>query len=392
MTKAKSYLKYIFIAGIIFGIFFGVGSALSHIFYAERNGGPDTATEQEGIDPLGKRQDGKRTKILLLGVDARPGEKNARSDTMILLTIDPQLDKAAVVSIPRDTKIELQGGGTEKICAVNYLGGPKGAVEAVEKLMDTKIDHYVEMDFNGFKEIVDILGGVTLNVPQRMYKPTEDIDLYPGTQKLNGRQALAFVRFRDYITGDIQRTAAQQEFLKALAGEMLKPKTLTKLPSLLRQLDKSVDTNLKKSDILRLASWAPGFSSDSIISQTLPGYFYDERDEYGHLICSYWIADKKSLPKLLDNMLAGETVAVVQGVTSNQRKVAATKGNKEEEEGEDSEEGNNSDGTKYRDRDIERSQLPSPGHGEDRVLVQSYSGSPGISYPTSDASGPAGYI
>ncbi len=376
MAKTKSYLKYVFIAGLIFGVFFGIGSGLSHILYADRDADP--AVEEE--ETANKPKDGKRTKILVLGVDARSGETNSRSDTMILVTIDPQLDKAAIVSIPRDTRVQLKGGAVDKICAVNYLGGPKYAVEVVEKLMDTKIDYYVEMNFKGFKEIVDTLGGVTINVPQRMYKPTEDIDLYPGTQKLNGRQALAFVRYRDYVMGDIQRTAAQQEFLKALAGEILKPKTLTKLPTLVRQLDKHMDTDLKKSDMLRLASWAPGFSTDSIVAQTLPGYFYDECDEEGNLTCSYWIADKKNLAGLLDNMLAGETVAVIQNTTNSQKKAVATKNNSSSDENEISS-----------NRDMERSKLPSPGHAGSWNPAPS-NNKPETSNPSLDSTGPAGYI
>jgi len=217
-----------------------------------------------------------------------------------------------------------------------------------------------------------------------MYKPTEDIDLYPGTQKLNGRQALAFVRYRDYVMGDIQRTAAQQEFLKALADEILKPKTLTKLPTLVRQLDKHMDTDLKKSDMLRLASWAPGFSTDSIVTQTLPGYFYDECDEYGNLICSYWIADKKNLAGLLDNMLAGETVAVIQSSTNSQKKAIATKNDNNNDEKE------HNDGI-YSNRDIERSKLPSPGHAGSWNPAPS-NNKPETSNPSLDPTGPAGYI
>jgi LCP family protein required for cell wall assembly len=376
MAKTKSYLKYVFIAGLIFGVFFGIGSGLSHILYADRDADP--AVEEE--ETANKPKDGKRTKILVLGVDARSGETNSRSDTMILVTIDPQLDKAAIVSIPRDTRVQLKGGAVDKICAGNYLGGPKYAVEVVEKLMDTKIDYYVEMNFKGFKEIVDTLGGVTINVPQRMYKPTEDIDLYPGTQKLNGRQALAFVRYREYLMGDIQRTAAQQEFLKALADEILKPKTLTKLPTLVRQLDKHMDTDLKKSDMLRLASWAPGFTADSIVTQTLPGYFYDECDEYGNLTCSYWIADKKNLAGLLDNMLAGKTVAVIQSSTNSQKKAIATKNDSSSAENDISS-----------NRDVERSKLPSPGHAGSWNPAPSNNKSE-TSNPSPDPTGPAGYI
>jgi len=185
-------------AGLIFGICFGIGSGLTSLIVnhmAEADEQP-----QEVEEEILERQDGERTNILVLGVDARPGETTSRSDTMILVSVDPKLNKAAVVSIPRDTKVTIKGA-TEKICAANALGGPQLAVSTVEDLMGIDIDYWVEMDFNGFKKIVDTLGGVTITVPQRMYKPSEGIDLQPGTKKLNGSEALAFVRFRDYNMG-----------------------------------------------------------------------------------------------------------------------------------------------------------------------------------------------
>ncbi|MEN6348898.1 MAG: LCP family protein, partial [Syntrophomonas sp.] len=309
MKKTISFFKLMLVVGLVFGIFFGMGTGLAHLF----NGltGTSDASNQKEEEKV-TVEEGERTSILLLGVDARPGDDHPRSDTMLLATIDPKLNKAAVISIPRDTKVKLKNGQIDKINAANSIGGPEYAADAVEDLMGTKVDYYMEVDFNGFKDIIDTLGGVTINVPQRMYKPSEDINLYPGTQKLDGRKALAFVRCRDYPMGDIERTMAQQEFMKALAGEILKPSTITKLPQLVRKTKQYVNTNLTISDMVKMASWAPGFTKDSIITQTLPGTFYDERDSYGNLLVSYWQADKDQLPKLVDNMFAGKTVAVVQ--------------------------------------------------------------------------------
>lgn len=311
MAKMKVFLKLMLVVGVIFGIFFGLGTGLTHLLTSPV-GILAEDSEQAEEEQQATVEKGKRTSILILGVDARPGDDHPRSDTMLLATIDPELNKVAVISIPRDTKVKLKNGQTDKITAANSLGGPTYAVAAVEKLMDTNIDYYVEMDFNGFKDIVDALGGVTVNVPQRMYKPSEDIDLRAGTQRLNGKQALGFVRFRDYAMGDIQRTAAQQEFLKALTGEILKPATLTKLPKLARTVDQCTDSNLRLGDLLRMVTWAPGFTSESLVTQTLPGSFYDERDSYGTLLVSYWLADSDKISTLVDNMLAGKTVAVVQ--------------------------------------------------------------------------------
>ncbi|MFA7148422.1 MAG: LCP family protein, partial [Syntrophomonadaceae bacterium] len=227
----------------------------------------------------------------------------------------------------------------------------------------------------GFQKEVDILGGVTIDVPQRMYKPAEGINLYPGKQKLNGKKALAFVRFRDYINGDIDRTHQQQVFIKTLAGEVLQPRTITKIPNLAKQMKQYVETDIGFTDMLKMASWAPGFNSDSIITQTLPGCFYDEVDSRGRLLNSYWLADKNETSNLLENLFAGKTIAVVQ--QSPPPVVVDLPG---EDNGED----------EYRTEDDiiedisqQRSKLPSPGHnGELRTPFKE---------PQNPA-GPHGYI
>jgi len=318
VKKIKSYLRVMLMMSLVFGIFFAVGAGLVVAFFS--------GTEQANTDTPSSVSDKKRTNILLLGVDARPGETNSRADTLILASIDPERNKVAVVSIPRDTQIKgTTGSGMDKINSANYIGGPELAVKKVESLMGEKIDYYVEMNFDGFKKIVDTLGGVTINVDQRMYKPTEDINLQPGLQRLNGRDALAFVRYRDYVMGDIDRVAHQQEFIKALGKEMLKPATIVKLPQLIREANTCVDTNLRLADMLKMATWVPGFNAESIVAQTLPGYFLDHRDSQGVLTASYWVADPKQASTLLDKMLSGQTVAVmVDPPTSVQNTVIRT--------------------------------------------------------------------
>jgi len=339
------FIKTMFLAGLAFGIFFALGTGLAAILQPHVTADPGKKDPKTAIE-------GKRTNILLLGVDRRPGEEHSRSDVMILVSIDPELEKVAVVSIPRDTKIDDSGLGVDKICAVNYAFGPKSAVKMVENLLDTDVDYYVEMDFTGFKKIVDTLGGVTIDVPCRMYKPAEDIDLKPGKQHLNGRQALAFVRYRGYIQADIQRTAAQQQFIKALADQLLQAKTITRLPSLIKQVDENVETDMQISDALRLARWAPGFESDSFITQTLPGNFYDVRDAYGNLTASYWLADKEEAAELLDDLFSGKTVAVVE---ENSLSITAPADTNEED----------ADSTGASGGNIDRSGLPSPGHNNE---------------------------
>lgn len=296
-------------AGILFGVFFALGAGIGEIFHRLL---PASA---EDTQSQGFLIEGKRTNILILGVDARPGQNNkehARSDTMLLVSLDPGLKKVAIVSIPRDTRVKLNGS-TDKINSANVYGGPELAAKLVGEIMSIKVDYYVEMDFTGFKNIIDTLGGVDINVPQRMYKPSEDIDLQPGQQHLNGRQALGFVRFRDYTYGDIGRTEAQQQFLKALSKEVLQARTVTRLPSLVSELHQCIYTNISVSDMLKLAAWAPAFNSEGIYAQTLPGTFYEERDAYGELTASYWVVDQKLAVQVLDALFNGQTLEVVEG-------------------------------------------------------------------------------
>lgn len=307
------------LAVAVFGMFFGIGAGVTGFVNSANLNPQDPQQEQQ--EPATTIIDGQRTNILVLGVDARKGEEHSRSDTMMLVSIDPGLKKIALVSIPRDTRVIINDNH-EKINAANYYGGPEMAVQCVEDLMGIDIDNYVEMDFEGFKKIVDLMGGVTFNVPQRMYKPSEDIDLYAGVQKLDGEQSLALVRFRGYVMGDIQRTAQQQEFLKAMAKEMMQPKTIIKLPKIAAELNKYIDTDLTTGDFIKLATWAPKFKADSLVAQTLPGSFYDVRDSNGNSLISYWQADPDKIDGLLDAMLTGQTVAANDSTSSQDQDVS----------------------------------------------------------------------
>ncbi|MGI5921813.1 MAG: LCP family protein [Syntrophomonadaceae bacterium] len=322
MLKIKFFCKFMLLAGAVFGMFFGIGAGLTGFVHST-----NLTREDSGLEsPIAEAEEelGHRINILILGVDARSNEEHSRSDTIMLVSVDPELKKIALVSIPRDTRVDINANTRDKINAAYYYGGVERAESCVEDLMGINIDNYVELDFNGFKKAVDLLGGVTYDVPQRMYKPSEDIDLHAGVQKLNGRQALGLVRFRDYVMGDIERTAQQQEFLKALANEALQPKNIVKIPKIATELRKYIETDLTASDMVKLASWAPRFRTEDIVAQTLPGNFYDERDSYGNIIKSYWLADPEEIDGLLEDMLTGQTVAVhdptspeTEDVTSN---------------------------------------------------------------------------
>ncbi|MBM7853701.1 LCP family protein required for cell wall assembly [Desulfohalotomaculum tongense] len=254
-----------------------------------------------------------RLNFLLMGMDARPGETKARTDTMIFVSIDKETGRIAMMSIPRDTRVEIPGHGVDKINAANVYGGPELASKTVSKLLNVPIDYYVLTNFDGFKDIVDAVGGVKIDVEQDMrYKDPADgtlIDLKKGRQRLDGEKALQYVRYRGYVRGDIDRTVHQQKFLKALAKEVLQPSTVTKLHKLVPSINRAVDTNLGLVQMASLAKAARNLSSAEIITQTLPGQFMTIDG------ISYWHVEPEVAQKAVASIFEGKTMDVVQGGT-----------------------------------------------------------------------------
>jgi LCP family protein required for cell wall assembly len=246
-----------------------------------------------------------------MGIDARSNEENSRSDTIIVASIDKKTKKVAMVWIPRDTRVEVSPGHYDKINSVNYIQGPDAACQVVGKLLGIKLKYYVVTNFEGFAEIVDILGGVHIDVESNMYHPDPDprlnINLSKGPQLLDGADALRYVRYRGGPTADIGRTQRQAKFIKALADEMIKTSTIVKLPELLPKLMENVNTNLPVKEMGTLASIARHFNTDSIITQTLPGYSYTDPGNGA----SYWKADEEKGRGMIDALFAGESFEVM---------------------------------------------------------------------------------
>ena len=309
---------------LILGSLFFVGgrAVVAWILNDDKQNPPQNHVQVENDDlsddGILKVQKGERTNVLLLGIDARKGEDDSRTDTMILVSADPKLKKIVVVSIPRDTRVDIRGAEDQKICAANVLGGVDLVKKEIEKLLHTDIDYYAKVNFESFEEIIDILGGITIDVEQRMYypspNPTDYIDLKPGVQKLNGQQALSYVRYRSYAMGDIDRTSHQQKFMKALTEEITKPASLLKIPKMLDVIKENLETDMSMNKMIQMASWASLFDADSIVTQTLPGYFLDIRDGYGNLLNSFWEADAKVAPHLIHDLYQGKTYPVVNEV------------------------------------------------------------------------------
>lgn len=247
-----------------------------------------------------------RVSILLIGADQRSGEIKFNTDSLILASVDPDTQRISLLSIPRDTRVSLPGHGYVKINAVAALTGLSTLQECVEDLTGEAISGYVQTNFQGFKKVIDTLGGITVDVEKDMYYETGDIEdgyinLHKGLQRLDGSKALQYARFRHDALGDISRTARQQVVLKAVSKEMFQLKTLPKLPLLVPQVMQAVHTDLSSKDILTLAKVAVGFQSSNVSSQTLPGTFLDMNG------VSYWKVDPIEARKVVKNLFLGIT-------------------------------------------------------------------------------------
>lgn len=258
--------------------------------------------------------------VLLIGVDNRPGETNiSNTDTLILANYNPEAKRLALLSVPRDTEINYPGFGKQKINAAARLGKGLGStVSVLENLLGQKIDGYIKVNFNGFKEIVDTLGGITVTVEKDMYYNTGDrvdgiINLNKGTQRLNGSQALQYARFRHDNLADISRTMRQQTVIKAIVKEALQVKTLTKLPRLIPQAYRAVETDLSLGQMFALFNIVRQRGDIEMVSQTLPGSFVIDEG------ISYWkVGLSESRAAVRDLFRQGKTRSIFSGNADKQ--------------------------------------------------------------------------
>ncbi|MHB1127152.1 MAG: LCP family protein [Bacillota bacterium] len=306
--KSRSGRFVLQLAGIIlFVILALMGFVKGQQLLGNTSPGPD------GVDPANSGKPRETSKnILIIGTDAR-GKELARSDTLILANIDTQKKTARLLSLPRDTYADIPGHGSAKINHAHAYGGYQLSKETVEGLLGVSIDNYIETNFQGFENVIDILGGLTLDVEQRMYRPSENINLYPGVQQLDGEKALAYVRFRDYKLGDIDRVEHQQIFLKALYEQTFRLATLPKLPGLIQQILQNVSTDLTITEVIQLATAMRGLGGEQLETLLLPG----SPDNIDGI--SYWMAESDRGREFIEGIEAEQQIPQTSfGVSEHQ--------------------------------------------------------------------------
>ena len=272
--------------------------------------------------------------MMLVGSDARAGdeEMGQRSDTNIVARVDAANKQITLVSIPRDTMIDLDGVGTSKFNAAYNYGGVASVIREAKSLTGVSIAHYAEIDFDGLQDLVDAVGGVEVEVTERIDDTDADnttdnpdgerIIIEEGVQTLNGEQALVFARSRAYVDGDFTRVNNQRKLIQAIANKVMNM-SATEIPSVISAASKCVTTDMSVQDLVNLALQMRGNDKEMVLySATVPsttqyvdGISYVVNDTAGTKELMQ-VVDQGGDPSTVTNGYLGDTSSSTTSSTS----------------------------------------------------------------------------
>lgn len=256
---------------------------------------------------------GNEENILLLGVDDTGPGAAQRSDTILITHLGKPGDPLGLLSIPRDLKVRFDGSD-HKINAAYAQGGPTHMQQILSDFLSVPLRAYLVLNYQGFVNLIDLLypEGVTVTIDRPLkYDDTKQnlhINLPAGTQRLNGAQALDYVRYRDDQSGDLGRITRQQGFIKAIAQQLKKPQGLAQVKDLVRAVQPYLQTNLSLADLYQLAARLQAIGPDQVNMKTMPGkaadidkvsYFVADPVETGALVSDFF----KGLPVLSNSRI-----------------------------------------------------------------------------------------
>lgn len=295
---------------------------------------------ENAIDTLmGKK--GLKLNVAVMGVDV----DGFRSDVMFVVHFDSKTKTTNLLSLPRDTRVnqteEIVKGlkernrAYERTCKLNEVHSYAGdgyrsqyTVLQIEDLLGIKIDHYVKIDLDGFKNLVDAIGGVDLDVPTDMdyVDPTPNkglsIHLKAGPQHLDGDKAEQLIRFRSYKTGDVQRVQVQQLFLREMAKKILSTSTIkNNLPSLIETWYNYVETDISITDALNYVRYIDDVDMNNLTMETLPG-----EGQYVNKV-SYYLHDAVETQQVVDRLFYSDNpVEPYKGTDSKELSIEVSNG------------------------------------------------------------------
>jgi len=276
-----------------------VGNKINAVFFS------DPALQQELAGQKASAP-GEPFYMVLMGSDTRPGQTQQRSDTLIVARIDPQNKKIAMISIPRDSRVAIPGKWTTKINAAAVYGGPALVIKTVKQITGLPITHFVNLNFNGFRDVVDAIGGVWIDVPFRIYDTQASAygpayaTIEKGYQKLDGKHALTFVRTRHTMAdSDYGRMRNQQAFIKALASQALSLSNVFNASQIVDAVASNLDTDMTPLQLADLVLQFKGMKPEDLDSATAPS-----APKYINGV-SYVILNDANFKSMIDRMKQG---------------------------------------------------------------------------------------
>jgi LCP family protein required for cell wall assembly len=274
----------------------------------------------------------QKMNILVMGSDIpydargkRLADGTTRSDTLMLVGVDPGRQRISVLSIPRDTRVLIPGQRSyDKINAAYAIGGADLAVKTVSEFTGVPIDGYVSLKVDGLEKLIDLMGGVEIHVEDRMYYVDETahlgINIHKGWHRMNGAQAHQFVRFRHDALGDIGRVQRQQQFIRATLERFMDPSVFAKLPQLATTAQEHINTNVPYRDLVRVANFARGLPKTDVRMVMLPGNFSS-----GRYLASYWLPNPEAARAVIGDLFPDSSMATQGGLTDMASRQAAVK-------------------------------------------------------------------
>lgn len=257
-TKKQKKFLWLKIIGIVVLLLVAAGGIFAFTVYKQLENSVDQMytpidRESDKRDENLELTNKQPFSVLLLGVDERDGD-SGRSDSMIVLTVNPELETVKMVSIPRDTRVEIVGHGTvDKINHAYAFGGVTMSMDTVENFLDIPIDYYIEINMESFQDIVDAVGGITV---ENDLDFTYDNHHFPiGTITLSGEEALAYSRMRyEDPNGDFGRQARQRKVIEAVIKQGASLTTLTNYKDIFNTLGDNIQTNLTFNEMMTIQS------------------------------------------------------------------------------------------------------------------------------------------
>jgi LCP family protein required for cell wall assembly len=274
--KSKGIKKKVAIVILLMFLFVTSGVFAYGYYLLDRLSTNDKNTEQISVkEPVN---------ILLLGVDAgdytiKSDNKPRRSDTMMLVRYNPEDKKIYMLSIPRDTRVNIDGQ-VEKLNSAHRIGGPELAINTIEKMLGVKINYYARIDYAAFRQCIDAIGGVDVVVPFNMDYDAYEISIHfkkGETVHMDGKKAEEFVRWRKnndgggYAMGDLGRVATQQEFLLKIADKLRTPAGMIRIPGLIEIASKNIDTNMSAKTMFKYFLAIRNIDTSKIEKKVLEG-------------------------------------------------------------------------------------------------------------------------